>query len=169
MKGKYISDFFKKPVIYLLDFAYGGKKYIKIGWTYDFQEQICTHFKELPGCVIYSIVNIDNPMVVEGYLKDLFDVFECKIDINGHVESELFTGLSIEEAEYHLMQLCDKYRLRQQDNKEYEKRLFQLEHERMKHKHELTKIAHEVEMKRIEMQILQLQLELQKQLQKNTN
>lgn len=155
MKGRYIIEFYDKPVVYLLEFIWNSRKYIKVGWSMDFKDRITTHFKELPGCTIYAISIIDNPVTVEKKWKEALAAYNEELDVNGSNKTELFTGVSIEEAEQLLIRLCDDQRLRQAQEKQLDniKDGICLERERMEH--ERAKMAHELEMKRLELQLMQ--------------
>lgn len=166
MKGRYIIEFYDKPVVYLLEFTWNTKKYIKVGWSMDFKERIGTHFKELSGCTIYAISIIDNPVIVEKKWKEALGAYNEELDVNGSTKTELFTGVSVEEGERLLVRLCDEQRLRQAQDKQLDNRMDEIslerermEHERAKMEHEramlLAKMAHELEMKRLELQLLQ--------------
>lgn len=165
MKGRYINEFYNKPVVYLLEFSWNNRKYIKIGCSMDFKDRVTTHFKELPGFTIYTISVIDNPVVVEKKWKDAFAAYNEEVDVNGSIKTEFFIGVSVEEGEQLLNKLCDEQLLRKAQEKqlgdiylERERREHErakMEHENAKMEHDKFKMAHELEMKRLEMQLMQ--------------
>lgn len=150
MQGRYINEFYNKPVVYLLEFTHGGKSYIKVGYSMDFKERIADHFVELPGCTIYTIVVIDNPQVVESGWKEAFGAYNDRVDVNGSIKTELFTGVSLEEGEAYLKKLCEEARFANQNDRE-------LAIMQMRMAHELALKDRDIEIKRLELQILQLQ------------
>jgi hypothetical protein len=158
MKGRYIIEFYDKPVVYLLEFVWNDKKYIKVGWSMDFKDRITTHFKELPGCTIYTINIIDNPVIVEKKWKEALAAYNEELDVNGSTKTEFFTGVSIEEGEELLVRLSDEQRLRQAQTQQMDNRKDEICLERERMEHERAKMAHELEMKRLELQLLQGQI-----------
>lgn len=164
MKGKYITDFYRKPVVYLLEFHHNSKNFIKVGWSTDFKERITAHFTELPGCTIYCVHVIDNPMLIEYDWKEAFRAFNDKVDVNGSIKTELFTGITIEEGEQLLVRMCEEQRLKQMEGRkhDYDLKSLELESRRMEFElkrmeFELKRMEHERVMKQLELQILEKQ------------
>jgi hypothetical protein len=153
MQGKYIGSFYNKAVVYILQVPYEGKSYIKIGWSDEFRGRMDSHFIELPGCNIWSIHAIDNAYRVEQAWKDDFRAHCAPIVINGKQKTELYLGISTEEAEARLSELCHVQRMNTDRHHEYEMM-------KLKHEQERERMAHELKMKQLELDILHAQLKL---------
>lgn len=153
MKNEYISTFYKRPVVYLLQFDWEGKQYIKVGWTDDFKERMVAHWKELPGCTIWCIYAISDPQLVESTWKEDFKAYCAPVKVNGKVHTELHIGVSIEEAEKRMVDLCYDQR-----TKSITEREVVMQERRMVH--DLAIKEKEIELQRLQLQILQAQLAL---------
>lgn len=156
MKGKHVAEFYYKPVVYLLNFSYNNKDYIKVGWSTDFKQRIHDHNNELPGCTIYSIIAVSDPMIIEKKWKASFSAYNHTVNINGCNKTELFTGISNEEGEQYILTLCEEYNLQNMQNRELEKYRLEVERDRERYEFEKIRMVHELEMKKMELQILQL-------------
>lgn len=142
MRGKYISQFGNKRVVYLLQWQYKDESYIKVGWTDNFASRMKDHSSVMPGFTIWCVVETRDNRQVELAWKRDFSAFNKQLEIHNKVRTELFTGITIEEAEQHLHDLVDEHKSRD---------AAYLDRQRM---------DHELEMKRLELQILQTQLAL---------
>jgi len=153
MAGKFLSDFYKKPVVYLLTFDYNDKQYIKVGRSDDIKDRMDRHFRELPGCSVYSIVTTDNANRLEKAWKESFTAHNEEIEVNGKIKTELFIGITPETAESRLYDLCNEMALYNKQNNE-------VEMVKLKYAHELALKTHELALKDKEIELVKLQLQL---------
>lgn len=163
LQGKYISNFYNAYVVYLLEFEYNEKNYIKIGWSYDFKKRITTHFKELPGCKVYSIVTVRDAATIEAKLKDDFRAYNEHLVISGKTKTELFIGIPIEEVEERLFELCDTYCNDSIIDKELDTMKAKMAHELALKEKEIALKEKEIELEKTktELDIRKLELELE--------
>lgn len=150
MAGKFLSDFYYKPVVYLLTFDYNDKQYIKVGWSDDIKDRMDRHFRELPGCNIYSIVSMDNAYRLEKAWKESFTAHNEEIEVNGKLKTELFIGITPETAEQRLQDLWNDMHIHNKEDKE-------IELTKMKYAHELALKDKEIELLKLQLQLQQLQ------------
>jgi hypothetical protein len=153
MAGKFIGAFYRVPLVYLLDFAFNDKRYVKVGWTDDLRERMDAHFNELPGCQLYSAVCVANPFLVERRWKEDFRAYNEVVTVNDGNKPELFTGLTLEDAELHLIQLVNDAKSKDEVDVEMEK--LRMQHELNIKQQEVELKQQEVEMRRLDLQILQ--------------
>lgn len=149
MQGKFISQFYNRQVVYLLQWEHEGKPCIKVGWSDNFAQRIKEHANTLVGCKIWCVIPCQEARRVEQSWKHDFSAFNHQVYVQDKLRTEIFAGLDITEAELHLQNLCEEYTRRDT-----------LHMERMRMDHELALKQHELELKRIELQILQTQLSL---------
>lgn len=153
MYGKYIGYFYSRCVVYILRFAHEGKSYIKIGWSDEFRGRMDSHFIELPGCTIYCVIAVDNAYRVEQAWKDDFRAYNATVVVDGKKKTELYYGVSKTEAEARLQELCQEQRRKAADNHD-------IDIMDRKMAHELALKDKELELQRIQLQIIQAQLAL---------
>ncbi len=153
MAGKFLSDFYYKPVVYLLTFEYNEKQYIKVGWSDDIKDRMDRHFRDLPGCNVYSIVTIDNAYRLEKAWKESFTAHNEDIEVNGKIKTELFIGITPETAESRLYDLWNEM---QSSNKQN----YELEITKLKYAHELALKDKEIELVRLQLQLSQQSIKL---------
>ena len=165
MQGKFISQFYGKLVAYLLEWVHEGVAYIKVGWSDNFADRIKDHISAMPGCTIWCIVPTNQARRVELAWKQDFNIYNQKLEYNSKTLTELFTGLTLEEAENRLSNLCEEQNIHDSvslevKRMEHESEMKKQETEIKKQEVELKRMEHDIEMKRLELQILQAQLAL---------
>lgn len=164
MKGKYVTQFYGKPVVYLLTWENQGKEYIKVGLSTDFKERMKTLSAELPGCVIYSVFVSDHAQKVESDWKDDFMAYNDRFEMKNSVKTEFFTGVTIEEAEARLVELCNEYAMQDRvgsDRKHAEELArIALEKAKLDHDADIRKEELGLEKARVELEIIKLKLAL---------
>lgn len=148
VSNRQIGYFYDKSVVYIIVFEYNCKTYIKVGWSDNLRERLSDHFKELPPFKIYTVEIIDNAYRVEQMWKDNFGAYNEHLTINGKNQTELFTGVILQQAETSLQELCHEERLKSQNGRAYEMKKLEIEEKKLD-------MAHELEMKRLELQIIQ--------------
>jgi hypothetical protein len=153
MREKYIGSFYNRLVVYILSFHFQNRDYVKIGWSDEFRKRMDEHFKELPGCKIWCVYTIENARRVEQAWKNDFRAYCAPVDVQGKTKNELHCGVTLEEAEARLVELCQEQRAAAGDNREFEV----MERKMM---HELAMKDKELEMQRLQLQIIQAQLAL---------
>lgn len=160
MKGKYIGSLYNRSVVYLLVFMHENQTYIKIGWSDEFRGRMDSHFIELPGCRIYSVFPIDNAYRVEQAWKNDFRAYCSPITINGKKKTELYLGITLEEAEGRLIELCQEQKCVHTKDHEYEMMELRMKHELALRDKDLAMKDKDLESQRLSLQILQAQLSL---------
>jgi len=167
MKGKYIGQFYNKAVVYLLEWRHDGRDYVKVGWSDDFKTRMKDHFAELPGCNIYSVVAAPYAYRIEKAWKNDLGMHNKPIEVNKKMKIEIFT-VSPAEAEQHLFELCEEQLGHDARQHEEHAMRMQMENDHAQREHERTRMeqerlmaqermAHELEMKKLELQIMLLQ------------
>lgn len=158
MQGKLIHEFYNKMVVYLLEFKCNDKTYVKIGWSDDLRQRMDNHFTEYVNFELHTVIQVDKAPRLEKTFNDRYALYNEQVTINGKTKTELFSGISIEQAEEFLVELFHEIRLDVADDRQVELEKMKMEHERWKMEHELKnkQIEIEFEMKKLDMEMKRL-------------
>lgn len=175
MKGKTINMFNNRPVVYILVWVHNGQQYIKVGYSTNFKLRWYDLQAEYPGCILYTVIETNRATYVEAEWKSTMKDYNKTVIINDKPKTELFINVTPEYAEQFLMDIAntedmqdaskrDIAALRIKTDEEIrmlqEAQRMRIEEDDRKHQREMEliekKMAHELEMKRLELQILQL-------------
>lgn len=154
MKGQFIDHYYGKAVVYLLVLTIDGKTYTKAGWSDDIRSRLDAHFKELGSYELYTIIAMDNAYRLEKAFKERFAPYNEEVVVGGRTRTELFSGPSVEEAEETLVELYHELRIQNASDKQMEFEKVKMENEM---KMRLAEMQHQLEMKKLELAILQTQ------------
>lgn len=152
MQGKSVYEFHNKCVVYLLVYTIDGKIYIKVGYSDDIRKRLDAHYQELQCFELYSVIAMDNAFRLEKAFKEKFALYNEELMISGKTKTEFFTGMTAEEAEDQLFELYHEMRLQNATDKQLEFEKMKLE---MELKLRLAEMAHQLEMKKLELAIVQ--------------
>lgn len=149
MAGKYVNMFYNRQVVYLLVWQHDGDAYIKVGWSDNFGQRM--RDIALPGFKIWCVYATQEARRVELAFKQDFAAWNKVMKLGGSTQTELFTGVCIEECEERLVQLVEEHGACDA----WQKQRATWEHER-----KMKELENSLELKRLELQILQAQLAL---------
>jgi predicted GIY-YIG superfamily endonuclease len=151
--GESLAPYYGKYLVYLIEFEFHGTVYVKVGYTTDMRERMATHASELPGCQVYNVYTSEVAHALEAAFKDMYAQFNTPLNVNGKLKTELFAGITLEEADAGLALLHAEQSLKTEDARRLEELRAerQMELRRMEHEREMR--AMEREMKRMETQV----------------
>lgn len=131
-------------------------------------------YKQLHGCIIHSVVAVNNAREIENMWADSYRAYCAPVPVKSKNQTQLFTGISEEEAEQRLIVLCQESKMFHSHNKDIELKKQQMTYDlEMKDKElaaqrhqldmkdkEIESQKHELEWKRIELESQRIQLQI---------